>query len=161
MIIIGIDPGVARIGWATIDTSPSVHPKAYGCITTQKSDNLPQRLLIAHKALTLLFKRFHPDCVSVEDLFFANNAKTAINVGQARGIILLTAAQQRVPVVSYSPLTVKQTISGSGSADKGQMQRMVTRILKLKEVPTPDDTADALAIALTHAYSFRLKGKTL
>lgn len=161
MIIIGVDPGVARIGWSVIDTNPSIHPNAYGCITTEKTDELSRRLLVAYKALTVLFKRFHPDCLSIEDLFFSNNAKTAISVGQARGIVLLIAAQQGIPVISYSPLTVKRTISGSGSADKGQMQRMVMRILKLKEIPKPDDTADAIAIALTHAYSYRLKGKTI
>lgn len=159
MVILGIDPGVARLGWAVIETQSSPRPLAYGCITTEKTDPLPKRLLISYQALTIIMKRYHPDAVSIEDLFFSKNAKTAISVGEARGVVLLVAAQQKTDVISYSPLTVKQTICGDGAADKKQVGKMVTQILKLKEVPKPDDTADAIAIALTHAYSYRLKGK--
>ena len=161
MIILGIDPGIARLGWAVIETTHPPRPRAYGCITTEKTDTLPFRLHVAYQAVTVLVKKYHPDVMSVEDLFFSKNAKTAISVGEARGVVLLAAAQQKVDVVSYSPLTVKQTICGDGSADKKQIGKMVTRILKLKEIPKPDDTADAIAIALTHVYSYRLKGKML
>jgi crossover junction endodeoxyribonuclease RuvC len=158
MIILGVDPGIARVGWAVL----SVHhgnPGAlsYGCITTLKNETPERRLVSIHKAIVSLCKKYNPDSVSVEELFFSTNVKTAIHVGQARGIILLAAAQSNIPVVSYSPSTVKQTICGSGAAKKDQVQKMVTRILKLKTIPTPDDTADALAIALTHAYSYRMK----
>ncbi len=160
MIIMGVDPGFARVGWAIIEHKASrIMPKAYGCIETEKTETLQNRLMIMHSAIQTLIKRFSPDCMSVEELYFATNAKTAINVGQARGVILLAAAQRNVPVVSYSPLTVKRTICGDGKADKSQIGRMVTKILKLKEIPKPDDTADALAIALTHGYSFRLTDK--
>ncbi|HUD20222.1 MAG TPA: crossover junction endodeoxyribonuclease RuvC [Patescibacteria group bacterium] len=160
MIIMGVDPGFARVGWAIIEHKASrITPKAYGCIETEKTETLPNRLMITHNAIQTLIKRFSPDCMSVEELYFATNAKTAISVGQARGVILLAAAQKNIPVVSYSPLTIKRTICGDGKADKSQIGRMVTKILKLKEIPKPDDTADALAIALTHGYSFRLTDK--
>ncbi|MBI5448837.1 crossover junction endodeoxyribonuclease RuvC [Candidatus Gottesmanbacteria bacterium] len=160
MIIIGIDPGVARVGWGIIEESKGTQKSlAYSCITTDKSDPLPDRLLQIHAKLQQLLIRYRPDCVAVEDLFFATNAKTAIAVGQARGVILLACVQAKVPVVSYTPLGVKLAITGSGKAEKQQMQRMVTRILHLTKIPTPDDTADALAIALTHAYSYKMKGK--
>ncbi len=160
MVIFGIDPGTARVGWAIIDTN-GANPKAlhFGCITTQKDTPAPDRLLVIYKHIVSLLAKYKPHCVSVEKLFFAKNAKTIIPVGQSRGVILLAAAQKKIPVVSYSPLAVKRTICGDGNADKAQVQRMVTRLLHLKEVPTPDDTADALAIALTHAYSYKLKEK--
>ncbi len=156
----GIDPGIARLGWAIVETTrPNPRPIAYGCITTKQTDTAPERLLAAHSALKRLLTQYHPACVSVEDLFFATNAKTAISVGQARGVVLLAAAQFKIPVVSYSPLAIKQTICGDGKADKMQVQHMVTKILRLSRVPQPDDAADALAIAMTHAYSYKLKEK--
>lgn len=160
MIILGIDPGIARIGWAAMKTnSPEPIPLSYGCITTEKTEEPEVRLLQIYEAILLLCKKFTPGCMSVEDLYFATNAKTAIGVGQSRGVILLAAAKQKIPVVSYSPLTIKRTITGDGKADKKQVERMVTRILKLKVTPTPDDAADALAIAMTHAYSYKVKQK--
>ena len=98
--------------------------------------------------------------MGVEDLYFATNAKTAIAVGQARGVILLAIAQAHIPLASYSPMTVKKTICGSGKAEKAQVGKMVTKLLHLREIPTPDDTADALAIALTHGFSYKLKRHT-
>lgn len=160
MIILGIDPGVARVGWAIVEThSPNPIAKTYGCITTEKTETHSDRLVQIHKAVTLIVKKFHPDCMSVEDLFFSTNAKTAMSVGQSRGVILLAAAQSGVPVVSYSPMTVKRTICGDGRADKKQIEKMVINILKLKQAPKLDDTTDAIAIAMTHAYSYKLKGK--
>mgnify|MGYP001563867894 FL=1 len=159
MIIFGIDPGIARVGWAIIhEEKGKQNPVAYGCITTKKETALPDRLLSVHKEITKLFSTYHPDVLSLEELFFAKNEKTAIMVGEARGVVLLAAAQHRIGVVSYSPPSIKLAICGHGKAEKLQVQRMVTRLLHLKEIPKPDDTADALAIALTHAYSYKMKG---
>lgn len=159
MIIFGIDPGTARMGWGVIDLERgNVKALAFGCITTKKTDDAPVRLLILYANLCKLLKTHQPDFLSIEELFFATNAKTIIPVGQARGVALLAAAQKKIPVVSYSPLSVKRTITGDGQGDKTQVGRMVTRLLHLKDVPKPDDTADALALALTHAYSYKLKG---
>lgn len=158
MMILGVDPGTARVGWGLIEeTGGKITAKVYGCITTEKIDTLPDRLVQIHKAFTKILKTYKPQSIGVEDLFFANNAKTAIAVGQARGVLLLAAAQCNIPVASYSPMTVKKTICGSGSADKTQVGKMVTKLLRLREIPKPDDTADALAIATTHAFSYRMK----
>lgn len=161
MIILGIDPGIARVGWAVIETTrPNLKTISFGCIETDKSEKPERRLEQIHKAILLLCKKFHPDCMSVEELFFAANAKTAIGVGQSRGVILLSAAMAKIPVVSYTPLAVKRAITGDGKADKKQVLTMVMRILKLTKAPKLDDTADALAIAMTHAYSYRMKRLT-
>jgi crossover junction endodeoxyribonuclease RuvC len=158
MRILGIDPGIARVGWAVIETHiPEPTPISFGCITTEKNEKPETRLSQIHTAIKLLCKKFHPDCMSVEELFFATNAKTAIGVGQSRGVILLAAAEAHIPVVSYTPLAVKRAITGDGTADKKQVASMVVRILKLAKAPKLDDTADALAIAMTHAYSYKMK----
>jgi len=156
--ILGIDPGTARVGWGLIEENASkITTLKYGIITTDKKESEEKRLsAIFHSCVTLV-KKHKPDCMSVEDLFFANNAKTAIGVGQARGVILLAASEQNIPVVSYSPVAVKKAICGVGNAPKKQVGRMITKLLRLKTVPTPDDTADALAIAATHAFSYKLK----
>lgn len=161
MRILGIDPGIARVGWAVVEThTPEPSPLSFGCITTDKEEKPDIRLKKIHEAITLLCKKFRPDCMSVEELFFAANAKTAIGVGQSRGVILLAAAMAKIPVVSYTPLAVKRAITGDGSADKKQVSSMVVRILKLRHAPKLDDTADALAIAMTHAYSYKMKEHT-
>jgi crossover junction endodeoxyribonuclease RuvC len=158
MRILGIDPGIARVGWAVIEThTPEPVPISFGCITTEKEEKPEERLKQIHTAINLLVNKFHPDCMSVEDLFFATNAKTAIGVSQSRGVILLAAAIAHIPVISYTPLAVKRAITGDGAADKKQVTAMVVRILKLKKAPSLDDTADALAIAMTHAYSYKMK----
>lgn len=158
MRILGIDPGIARVGWAVIQThTPEPIALSFGCITTDKNEKPENRLLQIHTATALLCKKFYPECMSVESLFFATNVTTAIGVGQSRGIILLAAAESHIPVVSYSPLAVKRAITGDGRADKKQVISMVMRILKLNKKPLLDDTADALAIALTHAYSYKIK----
>jgi crossover junction endodeoxyribonuclease RuvC len=158
MIILGIDPGIARVGWAVIEThATEPTPVSFGCITTEKEEKPEDRLKQIHERINLLCKKFRPDCMSVEELFFATNAKTAIGVGQSRGVILLAAAQVNIPVISYTPLAVKRTITGDGRADKKQVASMVVRILKLVKTPKLDDTADALAIAMTHAYSYKMK----
>ena len=162
MRILGIDPGTARVGWGMIEENFSrITTLKYGCITTEKDTLAEKRLSIIFHSLTKLITALKPDCLSVEDLFFATNAKTAIAVGQARGIILLAASEQHVPIASYSPVAVKKAICGSGTAPKEQVGKMVTKLLRLKEIPKPDDTADALAIALTHAYSYKMRAKLL
>ena len=153
MVIIGIDPGIARVGWAVLPIAK------FGCFETSKNKVLDQRLLSISIFLKNLFEQYKPDCVAVEQLYFATNAKTAITVGQARGVIILTASQANIPSFDYTPLQVKLAITGYGKADKNQVQHMVKNILKLKEIPRPDDAADALAIALTHAFSYKLQQK--
>lgn len=160
--ILGIDPGTARIGWGCIEEHfGKTTTLQYGCITTEKNNRPETRLSTLFHSLTALIKTLKPDVMSVEDLFFATNAKTAIAVGQARGVILLAASEAHIPVASYSPVAVKKAICGSGAAQKEQVGKMVTRFLRLKEIPKPDDTADALAIALTHAYSYKMKSASL
>ncbi len=161
MKIMGVDPGYQRVGWALVESDKGQNkPLDYGCLETLKNKSVELRLLSIFEQLSKLVKKYQPAAMAVEELYFASNAKTVIGVGQARGVILLTAAQNKIPVTSYTPLTVKQTICGSGTADKKQVQKMIMRILHLREMPKPDDAADALAIALTHAYSYRMKGKT-
>ncbi len=158
MIILGIDPGIARVGWAVIDAQSSkITPLGFNCVETAKEKIAEERLFEIHEAIKTIIRTYSPMVMAVEDLFFATNAKTAIGVGQSRGVILLTAFECHIPVVSYSPLAVKRTITGDGKADKKQVSRMVTLTLKLKETPKLDDTTDALAIAMTHAYSYKIK----
>ena len=160
MIIFGLDPGTARVGWGVIrSVSWGVEALSYGCIETSQKDTRQDRLLIIYQSISKYLKKFKPEAIAIEDIFFATNAKTVIQVGEARGVILLTSALAKLKVISYTPLVVKQTICGTGAADKSQIQKMVTRLLKLPKIPKPDDTADALAIALTHAYSYKLKSK--
>ncbi len=158
MIIMGIDPGTARIGWAVVESDGGrVAARSYGCITTTADASEAMRLKTIHEELTKLLTLHKPQSLALEDLFFATNAKTVIPVGQARGVVLLACAQHNIPVVSYAPRAVKRAITGDGTADKAQVTRMVMRILHLDSPPKPDDTADAIAIALTHAYSYRLR----
>lgn len=162
MIILGIDPGTARMGWACIEVDKG-NAKAIGfnCITTHSAEPPEKRLQKLYSELKYLIRIHKPNAIALEELYFATNAKTVIPVAQARGVVLLAAAENSLPVVSYTPLVVKLTITGSGRAEKIQVQQMVMRLLKLDRPPTPDDTADALAIALTHAYSYKLQGKIL
>lgn len=158
--ILGVDPGTARIGWAIVtDQSTTLHSIEYGCITTPQKETAEIRLKLLFEEFVSIIKKYSPDVVSVEDLFFETNAKTAIAVGQARGVILLASALSHLLVASYSPVTIKNTICGSGNATKAQIGKMVQRIFHLKKIPTPDDTCDALAIAATHAYSYKLQNQ--
>lgn len=160
MNILGIDPGTARMGWGLVITNGNqIFTKNYGCIFTEDKFDLPERLHQIYQKLVMLLDNLKPDCMAIEEIFFATNAKTVIPVAQARGIALLSAAQKKIPVYSYSPLAIKKTICGNGNANKIQIQNMITRILKFNVVPKPDDVADALAIALTHAYSYKFKEK--
>jgi len=154
MRILGIDPGTATLGWAIIEKKNSqVSLVAYDAMYTKPNDSEEQRLLTLYTEFSKLIHTYSPHAVSIEQLYFATNAKTAIAVAQARGVILLASAQNNIPVVSYSPLHIKKTITGDGKADKRQVQSMLTKLLPLTIAPKPDDAADAIAIALTHAYT--------
>lgn len=158
MIILGLDPGTARVGWGVIAPHGiGWEAVSYGLIETDKATLAETRLKEIYKAINTLIKTYKPDAVAIEELFFATNAKTAIAVGQARGVLLLACATCRIKTASYAPLAIKRCITGDGKADKQQVQYMVTKELRLESVPKPDDVADALAIALTHAFSYKMK----
>lgn len=158
MRIIGIDPGIARTGWGVIEVrSGKVEVQRYGCIETPKDHALGKRLESLYTQLNQIMDTNHPEAFAIEDLFFNTNSKTALVVGQARGVALLTAAQQQIPIAVYTPLQVKIAVTGYGRAEKNQVGQMVKTILKLASIPKPDDTTDALAIALTHAFSYKMK----
>lgn len=157
MKIVGIDPGIGRVGWGIIEESKGkLTCIKFDCFETQSNTKIEERLLKINKFLSQLFLDYSPDAVAVEELFFAANARTALTVGQARGAILLTASLAGVPVFSYTPLQVKQSITGYGRAEKKQIQKMIQALLKLPSPPKQDDAADALAIAITHAFSYKL-----
>jgi crossover junction endodeoxyribonuclease RuvC len=150
-IILGIDPGIADTGYGLIEKGAGgkISCLAYGSIKTKAGLPMAERLEILHDELEKIIQKYQPALASVEELFFQNNAKTAIIVGQARGVILLTCRKNKIPIVELTPLQVKQTIAGFGRADKLQVQKMVKLLLNLKEIPKPDDAADALAIAIS------------
>ncbi len=151
MIIIGIDPGLALVGFGVIKKEENrITPVSYGCIRTSSEKQNPQRLMEIYDEVTALFEKYPPVAVAVEKLFFTNNITSAMGVSEARGVIFLAAQQKNIPVIEYTPKQVKQAITGSGSADKKQMQEMIKRLLGLDEVPKPDDAADGLSIALCH-----------
>jgi len=163
MIIMGIDPGTATTGWGVVSKTKSNSTFiSVGTITTASNLSPEVRLEIIFKDLTTLIKKYRPDVVALEQLFFNTNAKTALLVGQARGVVMLATQLRKIPLYSYTPLQVKIAITGYGRADKKQMQEMVQRLLKLAAIPKPDDAADALAVALTHAFTNKsLFGKSL
>ena len=151
-IILGIDPGYARMGWGVIRSGGSVQSLVdFGVIETPKEEELPQRLAILNLNLESIINKYNPTDIAIEELFFAKNAKTALNVAHARGIVMLRAVHHCGDIYQYKPNQVKQATTGQGGADKRQMQEMVKRILGLSEIPKPDDAADALAVAITHA----------
>jgi crossover junction endodeoxyribonuclease RuvC len=158
MIILGIDPGIADTGYGILRVEKNnLFCLDYGSIKTSSKLRLTDRLEIINIELTLLIKKYQPNLIGVEELFFYKNVKTALVVGQARGVIILTAKQNKVSTVEFTPLQVKQAVSTYGRAGKDQVQRMVKMILKLKELPKPDDAADALAIAICAANSKQIK----
>lgn len=158
MRIFGIDPGYGRLGWGVINDEKMV---ACGCLETDKTKTEARRLLELFNGLTKLLNKYKPEAVSVESLFFFKNKTTVIKVSQARGIILLAAEKLNIPSFSYSPLQIKMAVTGYGRAEKSQVQQMTKLILKLKSIPQPDDAADALAIALTHSFTYKLKANIL
>jgi crossover junction endodeoxyribonuclease RuvC len=151
MIILGIDPGTATVGWGVIDVqNHQTTAIAFGHISTSKELTLPKRLAEISSNISTIIQKYHPEEAAVEELFFFKNQKTVFAVAQARGCILLTLENLRVSIFGYTPLEVKQALTNYGRADKSQVQLMVKMLLKLSAIPEPDDTADALAIALCH-----------
>ena len=158
MRTLGIDPGTATTGFGVVDEiDKKLSLVDFGCIKTAASLDMPSRLNIISEKLRELIDKYKPENVAVEQLFFASNAKTAIKVGEARGVILLTASQAGVKVSEYTPLQVKMALTGYGKADKKQVQYMVKNIMGCKETPKPDDAADAIAIAICHINSRKFK----
>ena len=154
MRILGIDPGYAILGWGVIDMKGN-HFKVvdYGAVTTDSKMEMPDRLKVLYNSLMDIITEYEPDVASIEELFFNTNAKTAILVGQARGVAVLACANSGLDIEEYTPLQIKQGLVGYGRAEKKQVQLMVKTILNLQEVPKPDDTADALAAAVCHGHS--------
>lgn len=154
MIIMGVDPGYATVGFGFVQYMPPRYKAGkYGAIITPSDDPFEKRLGTIHTSMCNLIDRFQPDALAIEKLFYNSNATTAIGVAEARGVILLAAYEKNVPIYEYTPLQVKLAVTGFGRAIKPQMQEMTRRLLALKEVPKPDDTADALAIAICHAQN--------
>lgn len=154
MIILGIDPGYAIIGWGVIDyTSNRFNVIDYGAITTEAGEYFPDRLKTIYEQLNYIIQKYRPDVMSIEKIFYNSNAKTVIDVSQARGVITLSARLNNLEFCEYTPLQVKQAVVGYGRAVKSQVQEMTRTILGLKKIPKPDDTADALALAICHAHS--------
>jgi crossover junction endodeoxyribonuclease RuvC len=157
MIVIGIDPGLARLGFGVIEVAgKEIRPISYGCIETSgKNSTGPERLLKIYTEVNSLFDRYRPSHLSLEKLFFSKNISSAMGVSEVRGVVLLAAEQRKLPVTEYTPNEVKQAITGSGRADKKQVQEMIKRLLNLDEIPKPDDAADGLSIALCHIHILR------
>ncbi len=154
MIVLGIDPGTARTGYGVVASSGNdLRLVDYGCYETVNDRPLHERLLLIHEGLTQLIEDHRPDAVGVERLFFNKNVQTAFAVGQARGVVLLAAAHHGLPVYEFGPHEVKMAVTGYGRAPKDQVQRMVQLMLSMRELPRPDDAADALAVAVCTAHS--------
>ena len=149
MIILGIDPGFARMGWGVINkTGAKFSLIDYGCLETSAEASFSDRLEMIFDGISKVIKKHKPDLAGIETLFFNTNAKTAVKVGEARGVVLLALKKSGVKVIDITPLQVKQAVAGYGRAEKAQVQKMVKALLNLKEIPRPDDAADALAVAL-------------
>lgn len=156
MIILGIDPGLAIVGYGVIESDHGrVRMIDFGVINTPAGMKTPLRLKMISEGMKLLIEKFKPDEIAVEELFFSNNKTTGITVAEARGVILLTAISYCEKLFEYTPNQIKQAITGWGGADKKQMQEVVRQTLRLKQIPKPDDAADALAVAITHAQTNR------
>lgn len=158
MRILGLDPGLAIVGYGVLEYEKS-HFKtiAMGAITTSKDLSLPDRLLSISGKMQALLEKYKPDEMAIEELFFSKNIKTGMQVSHARGVEILEAQRFGIPIYEYTPFQVKQAVTGYGRAEKNQVQEMVKLLLNLSERPKPDDTADALAIAICHAHSLKFK----
>ena len=153
MRVLGIDPGYAIVGWGVLDQAGSRYaPVAYGAICTEKDTPFEQRLAEIYDGLADILDRYRPQALSIEKLYYQHNQTTVIGVAEARGVILLAAAQAGVPVCEYTPMQVKQAVTGYGKAVKKQIQEMTRVLLHLPAIPKPDDTADALALAIAHCH---------
>jgi len=158
VLVLGIDPGTAITGYGLVrEDDEGLALVEYGVINTPADQPLPQRLQTIYPGLTAIIGEHQPDQVAVEELFFSRNVRTALSVGQARGVVLLAAAEADLPLHEYKPLEVKQTVAGYGGADKRQVQEMVRLLLHLEQVPEPDDAADAVAVAVCHIHSARMR----
>ncbi len=157
MVILGIDPGTASTGYGILSIDRNIKVAECGCIHTSADKDMPERLKIIYRRVSDLIKEYHPDEVAVEQIYFSKNSKTAFSIAQARGVIMLSASMAGKKVFDYTPLEVKQTVVGYGRAEKQQVQYMLKDLLHLTEIPSPDDAADALAVALCHYYSRKLK----
>lgn len=154
--ILGIDPGYAIVGFGILDYNGfDFNLIEYGAITTDSGTDFNKRLRAIHEDTEFIFEKFKPDCMAIERLYFTTNQKTAIDVAQARGIVLLSAALRDIPVSEYTPLQVKQSVVGYGKAEKRQVMEMTRQLLNLANIPKPDDAADALAIAICHGHTSR------
>ena len=154
MVILGIDPGYAIVGWGVIEYAHgNFRVLGYGAITTDAGTPFPERLKIIYNDMCYLFEKYRPEAMSMEKLFYNSNQKTVIDVAQARGVITLTAQLYGKAIYEYTPLQVKQSVTGYGRAEKKQVMEMTKNILSLPTVPKPDDTADALAMAICHAHA--------
>lgn len=159
MRVLGVDPGTATTGYGVVEeTEEGIRALAYGVITTPAGQPLPQRLQAIYRELQRLIAKWRPDEAAVEELYFNVNVRTALSVGQARGVVLLALADAGLPLTEYGPSEVKQALTGYGGAEKRQMQEMVRMLLGLEKPPSPDDAADALAVAVCHLHSVRLRG---
>jgi len=156
--VIGVDPGTAITGWGIVEgDGDDLKMVAGGVIITAAGTPLPERLQIIYRELTEIIHQWQPELAAIEELFFGKNAKTALVVGHGRGAAMLALANANLPITEYKPLEVKQAVTGHGGADKKQIQQMVKLLLSLDDVPRPDDAADALAIAICHLHSARLR----
>ncbi|RXE55910.1 Holliday junction resolvase [Methanoculleus taiwanensis] len=156
MIVVGIDPGLARVGYGVIsrgDRHPT--PLAFGCIETESGRSTGERLREIYDRISALLDEYEPAWVAVEQLFFTRNVTSAMHVSEARGVLLLAAEQRSIPIAEYTPNQIKQAVTGSGRAEKQQVQEMMRRLLRLAEIPKPDDAADGLAVALCHIHTLR------
>lgn len=154
--ILGIDPGYAIVGFGILDYDGiKFTPVEYGAITTEAGTLFTARLRAIHEDMEFILDRYRPDCMAIEKLYFTTNQKTAIDVAQARGVTVLSASLRNIPVTEYTPLQVKSSVTGYGKAEKHQVMEMTKSLLGLARVPKPDDTADALAIAICHGHSVR------
>lgn len=152
--ILGIDPGTGIMGWGIIEKNGNeIKPLKYGCIITKAGEPLSRRLLKIFNDLSDIIEKEEPDVLAIEELFFFKNQKTVMSVAQARGVAIVCGMRNKIPVYEYTPLQIKQALTGYGRADKAQMQEMVRVTCKLRECPKPDDAADALAVAICHAQS--------
>ncbi|MDD2502806.1 MAG: crossover junction endodeoxyribonuclease RuvC [Clostridia bacterium] len=156
MIILGVDPGMAILGYGVIESlNYDMKLLDYGAVTTSSAMDTPKRLLKIFVSMEELIQKYSPDAIAYEELFFNQNVKTALTVGHARGVAVLAGARQGIDLFEYTPLQVKQAVVGYGRADKQQVQSMVKLLLHLNDIPRPDDAADALAVAICHTHSSR------
>ncbi|MBN2100293.1 crossover junction endodeoxyribonuclease RuvC [Candidatus Dojkabacteria bacterium] len=163
MRVLGIDPGVALTGWGVIEensgSSTGLKMLDFGVVRTDKNVPHADRLALIYKEIQSIVKKYSPEIVAVEQLFFCKNLKTAISVGEARGVVLLVIAKAHIPIKEFTPLQIKEAVCGYGKAEKQQVQKMVASLLDMKDIPRPDDAADGLAVAICCANSVKIEQK--